>query len=84
MMECLESLKTMEWDKSPGMDSIPAEFYKGFWDELSPFLVAALNLSFTQGYLSISQRKGLITLIPKKDKPLQHLKNWRPIKSSKL
>ena len=82
--ECLESLKTMESDKSPGMDGIPAEFYKGFWDELSPFLVAALNLSFTQGYLSISQRKGLITLIPKKDKPLQHLKNWRPIKSSKL
>ena len=77
--ECLESLKTMESGKSPGTDGIPGEFYKVFWDDLSPFLVAALNSSFTQGHLSISQRRGLITLIPKKDKPLQHLKNWRPI-----
>ena len=76
--ECLESLKTMESSKSPGTDGIPAEFYKVFWDDLSPFLVAALNSSFIQGHLSISQRRGL-TLIPKKDKPLQHLKNWRPI-----
>ena len=69
----------MESGKWPGTDGIPAEFYKVFWDDVSPFLVAALNLSFTQGHLSISQRRGLITLMPKKDKPLQHLKNWRPI-----
>ena len=75
----VESLKAMESGKSPGTDGIPAEFYKVFWDDLSPFLVAAFNLSFTQGHLSISQRRGLITLIPKKDKPLQYLKNWRPI-----
>ena len=37
--ECLESLKTMESGKSPGMDGIPAEFYKVFWDDLSPFLL---------------------------------------------
>ena len=36
-MECLESLKTMESGKSPGTDGIPAEFYKVFWDDLSPF-----------------------------------------------
>ena len=69
----------MESGKSPGTGGIPAEFYKVFWDDLSPFLVAALKSSFTQGHLSNSQRRGLITLIPKKDKPLQHLKNWRPI-----
>ena len=36
----------MESGKSPGTDGIPAEFYKVFWDDLSPFLVAALNSSF--------------------------------------
>ena len=29
--------------------------------------------------LSITQRRGLITLIPKKNKPTNLLKNWRPI-----
>lgn len=66
----------MESGKSPGTNSIPAGFYKVFWDDLTPFLVAALNSSLTQGHLSISQRRGLISLIPKKDKPLQYLKNW--------
>ena len=36
-------------------------------------------MSFSKGYLSISQRRGLITLLPKKNKPRQYLKTWRPI-----
>ena len=43
------------------------------------FLMDALNKSFSKGYLSISQRRGLITLLPKKNKPRQYLKNSRPI-----
>ena len=35
-------------------------------------------MSFSKGYLSISQRRRLITLLPKKNKPRQYLKNWRP------
>ena len=38
--ECLQSLKTMESGKSPGTDGIPAEFYKVFWEDVSPFLLA--------------------------------------------
>ena len=77
--ECLQSLKTMESGKSPGTDGLPAEFYKMFWNDVSTFLIDALNMSFSKGYLSISQRRGLITLLPKKNKPRQYLKNWRPI-----
>jgi len=35
-------------------------------------------MSFSRGYFSISQRRGLITLLLKKNKPRQFLKNWRP------
>ena len=39
--------------------------------------------SFYAGYdaneLSISQRRGVITLIPKEDGSLLELSNWRPI-----
>ena len=36
-VECLESLKTMASNKSPGTDGLPAEFYKVFWDYVNPF-----------------------------------------------
>ena len=65
--------------KSPGTDGLPAEFYKVFWDYVKPFLLNALNCSYTNGHLSIMQRIGLITLVPKKNKPANLLKNWRPI-----
>ena len=77
--ECLESLKTMESNKTPGTDGIPADFYKVFWNDIKPFFLASINASFEKGLLSISQRRGLITLIPKKDKPKCSIKNWRPI-----
>ena len=68
----------MESGKSPGTDSLPAEFYRIFWNEVSTFLIDALNMSFSKRHLSFSQRRGLITLLPKKNKPPQYLKNWRP------
>ena len=55
--ECLESLKTMEMDRSPGTDGLPAEFYKVFLSDVSTHLLASLNSSFSEGHLSISQRR---------------------------
>ena len=69
----------MASNKSPGTDGLPVEFYKVFWDYVKPFLLNALNCSYTNGHLSITQRRGLITLVPKKNKPANLLKNWRPI-----
>ena len=76
--ECLEVLKTMESGKSPGTDSLPAGFYKVFWKDAPPFLLRCLNKSHQKGKLALTQRRGIL-LIPKKDKALQELKNWRPI-----
>lgn len=77
--ECLQSLKTMANNKSPGSDGLPAEFYKFFWQDIKVFLIDALNAAYKKGILSISQRRGLISLLPKKNKVLYYLKNWRPI-----
>lgn len=33
--ECLKALKDMECNKIPGSDSLPAEFYKVFWNDIS-------------------------------------------------
>ena len=62
--ECEEALKCM--DKMPGTNGLPVEFYKAFWDDISTHLLSALNFAFESRCLSITQRRGIIKLIPKK------------------
>ena len=77
--ECLAALKTFQHNKSPGTDGLSAEFYLRFWKELSGPLIECLNHGALLGELSISQRQGIISLIPKKNKDPLLLKNWRPL-----
>ena len=54
------------------------EFYIKFWDVLGSDLVLVLNTSFASGSLSLSQRRGVITLSFKKGDRLDP-KKWHPI-----
>ena len=69
----------MAKNKSPGTDGLSAAFYLTLWDDFCQELVDSLNYAFECGELAISQRRGIITLIPKKDKDKTLLENWRPI-----
>ena len=77
--ECLENLKAMPNGESPGTDRFSAEFYKVFWIDLKDILLSCYVAAFRTGKMSISQRRGIITLIPKKNSVPFLLKNWRPI-----
>ena len=77
--ELLKALKMMKNGKSPGTDGLIAEFYKFFWTDLKCILLASLNYGLRTGRLSLEQRRGILTLIPKKDKNRLFLKNWRPL-----
>ena len=77
--ECRKSLETFQNDKAPGEDGFTVEFYKYFFDLLGNDLLASLNEAHAKGELSISQRRGIITLTPKEDGSLLELSNWRPI-----
>ena len=79
MDECLEALKDFKSGKTPGTDGFPAEFYRFFWTEISNELIDSFNYAFKSGSLSISQRRGIISLIPKKFKDKTILENLRPI-----
>mgnify|MGYP000353278961 FL=1 len=48
-------------------------------NDLVEILLNSLNYSNDIGKLSISQRRGIIKLIPKKDAELNLIKNWRPL-----
>ena len=78
-LECKEALASFRNGKSPGEDGFTVEFYTEFFDILGIDLVESLKSAYEKGHLSISQRRGVITLLPKEGSPLIELKNWRPI-----
>ena len=76
--ECRAALFGMARRKTPGCDGFPAEFYMTFRDILGDDLVDVLNLCFTFGYLTRTQRRGVISLSFKKGDRLDP-RNWHPI-----
>ena len=76
--EVLSALRGMARRKAPGLDGLPMEFYLKFWPVLGADLVSVLNSCFDSGSLSLSQRRGVISLSFKKGDRLDP-RNWRPI-----
>lgn len=79
LKECKDILSTSSRGKSPGEDGFTWEFYNCFFDLLGKDLVDSFNASYRVGEMAPSQRRGVITLIPKEDSDLSSLANWRPI-----
>ncbi len=77
--ELLGIIKSCPNGKTPGLDGIPIEFYKVFWVNIKEHFVKAVQKAYENGELSLTQKQGNITLLPKKDKDCLLLKNWRPI-----
>jgi len=77
--ELFKALLESDNNKSPGTDGLPVDFYKVFWPHVKKFMLASFTQSYKNGYLSITQRQGIISLIPKKDKDPLQLHNWRPL-----
>ena len=63
----------------PGSDGLCAQFYKFFWNDIKEILSNTFKYSFNEEMLSIDQRRAVLSLIPKPNKDLRYLKNWRPI-----
>ena len=66
--ELYDSLISMKQNKTPGYDGFPVEFYTVFWPDISDLLFNSYKFSIDNEILSMSQRNGIITLLPKKDK----------------
>ena len=77
--EVLTSLKSLNLNRSPGYDGLPAEFYVVFFNDICDMLLDSFHFSFEQGFMSSTQRTGIITLLPKKDRDPYFVKNHRPI-----
>ena len=76
--EIVDVIKSMKTNKAPGFDGLPIEFYVVFWPDICDMLLDSFNFSLRSGMMSLSQRNGIITLLPKNRDDLL-IKNYRPI-----
>ena len=79
LKECKDILCTFCRGKSPGEDGFTWEFYNCFFDLLGQDLVDSFKALYRAGEMPPSQRRGVITFIPKEDSDLSTLANWHPI-----
>lgn len=64
--ELKRALENLNKNKCPGSDGLPPEFFCRFWELIAPYLHESLSFSIDEGLLSSEQRRGIITLIPKR------------------
>ena len=64
--ECYNALKSTTTNKSQGSDGFTAKFYHHFWNLIANYMGESFNYAIQNGILSISQRQGVIPLIPKR------------------
>ena len=69
----------MALNKSPGTDGFQINFYIVFWNRIQEKIMEAYQYAISIKCLHESARFGVISLIPKKDRDLNYVKNWRPI-----
>ena len=72
-------MKGCRADASPGSSGFTGGFYKCFWRNIKIFVVNSINYAYETGNLSLSQKLGVIILLPKPNKDKTLLSNWRPI-----
>ena len=68
-------LRILKSEKTPGTDGFPSFF----WPEINKEMTESFNFALQSRKLSITQRRGIISLIPRKFKDKTTLENPRPI-----
>ena len=69
----------MKFNKTPGFDGFPIEFYTVFWSDINDMLMDSYDYSLQNELMSMYQRNGVIILLPKMDKDPLLVKNYRSI-----
>lgn len=73
------AMRSMQNNKTPGLDGFPVEFFKRFQDKLSPLLHAVYIESLQHGTLPPTLRQASISLLLKKDKNPDLCSSYRPL-----
>ena len=73
------ALKGMSKNKSPGSDGFSVEFYLRFWNDIKHFFFQMAAESVQGNILPKTLSEGILTLVPKANRPRSQIKSYRPI-----
>ena len=71
------AVRSLKDGKASGIDGLPGELDKTFWNILRPDLLDVLDESIRDGELPVSCRRAVVCLLPKSGNS-QLVENWRP------
>ncbi len=77
--ELYKALNKMPNNKSPGPDGLPAEFYKHFWNILSPIFHRVTIEIKTTSTIPTHMNTAAMTLLLKPNKDPSHPASYRPL-----
>lgn len=76
--EVQEALKLLKFNKSPGIDGLPGEFYQTFWYLIGNLVTEVYQESFNSKELPESMKTSILSPIFKKN-DRENLQNYRPL-----
>ena len=76
--ECEQAFKAMMNNKAASVSGLTKEFFIFFWSELGDMVVEYVNKARQDGVFFVTQRRGVITVLPKKGEQ-KLIKNKRAI-----
>ncbi len=79
LVEIGKGLSELPNNKAPGTDGFTTDFYKFFWKDIKNLVFESFISAFAKSTLSVEQRRAILTLLPKGEKDIRYLKNWRPL-----
>ena len=67
--ECEQALKEMMNNKAPSTSGLTKEFFLFFWNDIGSMVVEYINMARDKGMFFVTQRRGVLTILPKKGDP---------------
>ena len=76
--EVKEAMQQLPAGKAPGVDAIPAEFYRELWEDISDDIFNFATETITQAFINEELNVSKIALLPKTE-DRSRIQNFRPI-----
>ena len=77
--EVTDALLHMKEKASPGFDGLTVSFYRSFWDLVGRFVFDSIKFAEDRKTFTKDQRRGVIKMLPKRNKAPNRIGNLRPI-----